>query len=404
MPEQFTIKRAERSQVRLRLAFQAPSGGGKTATSLLIAKGMVEALRARGKLPAHLDDVYIGVLDTERDSASLYSHLVPFDTLVLEPPYSPARYKAAVAELVRVGYPIIILDQITHEWFGEGGVLQMVAQAKGQNDWTKWNGPSQEHDAFIDYMLACPAHIIATMRSKTEYVLQDVEKNGRTVKAPVRIGMQAKQREGTEYEFTTLLDLEVGTNIATCMKDRTELFEVGGKVGRMGPAWGAKLIDWVYSAKAAIHEPEELPEVRALALCEAHKRAVLAAVNLPDLQLVFDKGQKALRGFSITAGAEVIKPLLQQLIDAKDKRKADFEGRGGAMVRDLDPAALGRGDDPAPISPKAVADAVVERIARERGETLFPDLNGAPPPGSGFNHMEDDLPWRDDPPVQAAGR
>ncbi len=62
--DEFKIVRAERTQARLRLALQAPSGGGKTATSLLIARGMVAALQARGKLPTHLDGVYIGLLDT----------------------------------------------------------------------------------------------------------------------------------------------------------------------------------------------------------------------------------------------------------------------------------------------------------------------------------------------------
>lgn len=375
---EFKIKRAERSQVRLRLALQAPSGGGKTATSLLLAKGMVEALRARGKLPEHLDGVYIGVLDTERDSASLYSHLVDFDTLVLEPPYSPARYTAALKELVRVGYPIIICDQITHEWYGEGGVLQMVAQAKGNNDWTKWNGPSQEHDAFIDFLLAMPAHLICTMRSKTEYVL---EANDKGKMVPKRIGMQAKQREGTEYEFTTLLDLEVGTNIVTCLKDRTELFEVGGKVGRMGASWGVKFIDWVYSAKAPINEPEEAPEVRARAMCEAAKRAIERAPNIGDLQIAFDTGQKQLRAFSITAGRDVIAPLLEEVVTAKDARKAAFKGQG-AMVRDLDPAVLNRGDDPAPITPKDIAIHRMNQIVKEKG---------------GFAEFTSDLPWQGNP-------
>ncbi|CAB4223420.1 AAA domain containing protein [uncultured Caudovirales phage] len=391
--EQFVIKRAERSQVRLRLAFQAPSGGGKTATSLLIAAGMVEALRSRGKLPAHLDGVYIGVIDTERDSASLYSHLVGFDTLVLDPPYSPARYKAALAQMVAVGYPIIILDQITHEWYGQGGVLQMVANSKALNDWTKWNGPSQEHDGFIDAILDCPAHVIATMRSKTEYVLQE---NDKGKKVPVRIGMQAKQREGTEYEFTTLLDLEVGTNVATCHKDRTELFKVGEKIGRMGADWGVRLIDWVYSAKGALVEQEVMPAVRARGLCEAAVRSIERTANMGDLAIAFDAGKKSLQAFANVAGRDVIVPLLEEVVAAKDKRKLALSGEG-LRVRDLDPAELSRSVDPAPAPLVDQARAIQEKIARERGPNLFDD---GPPPRdhvpAGVLGMDDDLPWQDD--------
>lgn len=385
--DEFRIVRAERTQARLRLALQGPSGGGKTATSLLIAKGMIQALQARGKLPGHLDGVYIGLLDTERDSAKLYSHLVPFDTLVLEPPYSPARYLGALRALERVGYPVIIADQITHEWYGQGGVLDMVKTSKEFNDFAKWNGPSQEHDAFIDGMLQSPAHLIVTMRSKTAWVLEDrIGKDGKTRKTPVRIGMAAKQREGTEFEFTTVLDLEVGSNNANCLKDRTELFTVGEAIGRMGPAWGEKLIDWVYSAKVA--EPaanEPSPAMRALAVCEAGIRAVNAAPNVPDLAIAFQNAQKAIRACSVDAGAEAVVPLLERLVDAKDLRKDALRpptGEHPAIVKDLDPAELARStESPAP---KTALD-----IARESCEKI-----GAAKPGL-FSTLESDLPWKD---------
>lgn len=325
--EQFVVRRAERTQARLRIALQGASGGGKTATSLLLARGMVEELKRLGKLPEHLE-CHIGLLDTERDSAKLYAHLVPFDTVVLEPPYTVERYLAALTALERVGYPVIVVDQITHEWYGEGGILQQVQaiQAKGGNEFTAWKVPSAEHDRFIDRLLATPAHLIATMRSKTEWILEEVEKNGRRVKVPKRIGMAARQREGTEYEFTTVLDLEVGTNAARCLKDRTELFTVGGQVGRMGPDWGARFIGWVYTSTKP--EPylgaEPTAAERAQALADAGIRAVELAPNLPDLILAFDGAQKQLRALARDAGGEVVRVELDRLIAAKDARKALF--------------------------------------------------------------------------------
>ena len=381
--DDFKIVRAERTQARLRLALQGPSGGGKTATSLLVAKGMVRALEARGKLPSHLDGAFIGLLDTERDSAKLYSHLVPFDTLVLEPPYSPSRYLAALRALERVGYPIIICDQITHEWYGAGGVLDMVRTSKEFNDFAKWNGPSQEHDAFIDGMLQSPAHLIVTMRSKTAWVLEDrIGKDGKSRKTPVRIGMAAKQREGTEFEFTTVLDLAVGTNVATCLKDRTELFTVSDPVGRMGPDWGARFVEWIYSAKVPETIAGPTPAVRALGVCEAGIRAIERCPNIPDLVKVFDDAQKALRACSIDAGVDVVAPLLARLVDAKDVRK-DVLARPPGAVKDLDPAEVARGGkEPAP-APTAV------ELARASCERI-----GAAKPGL-FQEMADDLPWRD---------
>ena len=385
MSEEFKIVRAERTQVRLRIAIQGPSGGGKTGTALLLAKGMVQALQAREKLPGHLDGVYIGLLDTERDSAKLYSHLVPFDTLVLEPPYSPARYLAALRALERVGYPIIITDQITHEWFGPGGVLSMVAAGKSENEWARWNGPSQEHEAFIDGMLQSPAHIIATMRSKTAWVLEDREgRDGRIRKTPVRIGMAPKQREGTEFEFTTVLDLEVPTNQATCTKDRTELFTIGEKVARdasygpsiksmgMGPDWGARFINWVYSAAKPepLRDAEPTPAMRALAVCEAGIRSINACPNVPDLAIAFDQAQKALRAQSITAGADCVVPLLERLVEAKDLRKDFLRPPAGqdhpSIVRDLAPGEVTSAVDPGPPSALDLARGSCEKIAAGR--------------------------------------
>ena len=379
--DEFRIVRAERTQARLRLAYQGPSGSGKTATTLLVAKGMVAALAVRGKLPAHLDGVYIGVLDTERDSAKLYSHLVPFDTLVLEPPYSPKRYLGALRALERVGYPIIIVDQITHEWFGPGGVLSMVAESKATNEFARWNGPSQEHEAFIDGMLQSPAHIMATMRAKTEWVLEEKEVNGRMKKVVTQIGMQAKQREGTEYEFTAAFDLAKPSNIATCLKTRMELFTVGESAGVMGAAWGEKLIEWVYSAKALeAKAPEISPEARALATCEAGIRSLERCTNVPDLAIAFQDAQKAVKAHNTTAGADVVIPLLQRLIDAKDERK-DLLSRPPGIVKDLDSGELVREEPPAP---KTALD-----IARESCEKI-----GAAKPGLFFT-MSDDLPWTD---------
>ena len=448
MLDEFVIKRAERTQVRLRIALQGSSGGGKTATSLLLAKGMVAELERRGVLPDL--PCHIGLLDTERDSAKLYSHLVPFDTIVLQPPYSPDRYLKALRALERAGYSVIIVDQITHEWYGEGGILQMVRESKEFNDFAKWNGPSQAHEQFIDTLLKSPAHLIVTMRSKTAWVLEDeVGRDGKTRKKPKRIGMQAKQREGTEYEFTTLLDLEVGTNAASCLKDRTELFQIGESVGRMSPDWGRKLIEWVYSAKALEPVPEgPSPEERCVAVTDAGIRACERSPNLPDLQAAYGVQVTAIKAFQSNAGAEVVRRELLRLAAAKDARKAALGSMGGnapvassggisaddlvnleTLLSDagvlpadvkaqfgvprLAALSVGQWDAvvtwvvakgaergitlrpiahvpekvEAPASPLDTTRGIMERIGQER-----PGLFAGAPAGSGFEDMPDDIP------------
>lgn len=203
------FQKAERKKSKLRLALTGPSGSGKTYSALLIASGMSSK---------------IAVIDTEKGSASLYSHLVDFDVLELEPPHSPERYREALKLAVQAGYEVVIIDSITHEWSGVGGCLEIndkLANAKYRgNSWSAWNETTPRHRAFIDDLLACPAHIIVTARSKTETAT--VEENGR--KQVKKLGMKTEQRDGIEYEFTTVLDLTHDSHLALASKDRTGIF------------------------------------------------------------------------------------------------------------------------------------------------------------------------------------
>ncbi len=203
------FQKSERKKSRLRLALTGPSGSGKTYSALLIAKGI------GGKT---------AVVDTEKGSASLYTHLTDFDVLELTPPYSPERFIEAVDAAAKAGYQILIIDSITHEWSGVGGSLELVdeiarSKYKGKS-WSAWNEITPRHRKFLDALLSAPLHIIATMRSKTETA--QTEENGR--KKVVKLGMKAEQRESSEYEFTTVLDIVHDGHYAVASKDRTGLF------------------------------------------------------------------------------------------------------------------------------------------------------------------------------------
>nr|DAN69708.1 MAG TPA: AAA domain protein [Caudoviricetes sp.] len=226
------FQKAERKKSKLRLALTGPSGAGKTYGALLVAKGL------GGK---------IAVIDTEKGSAALYSHLVDFDVLELDPPYSPERYKEAVNLAVDNGYSVVIIDSITHEWSGVGGCLEIndkIANAKYRgNTWSAWNETTPRHRAFIDSLLACPANIIVTARSKTETAQVDV--NGR--KQVQKLGMKTEQRDGIEYEFTTVLDLVHDGNFVKPSKDRTGLFPPDADPFRLSEDTGKELVKWLES-------------------------------------------------------------------------------------------------------------------------------------------------------------
>ena len=230
------FKKAERKKAKLRLALSGTSGSGKTYGALQIAKGI------GGK---------VAVLDTERGSASLYADMMDFDVVELGPPYEPERFIEVMDAAAKAGYDILIIDSITHEWKGAGGMLEIVdniARAKFRgNSYAAWNEGDKRHRRFIDAMLHSPLHIIVTMRSKAVYV--EGERNGK--KTIEKQGAAPEQRDGIEYEFTAVLDLTVDGNLAVKSKDRTRLFN---DPFRITEETGRKLRDWLESG-ADLPEP-----------------------------------------------------------------------------------------------------------------------------------------------------
>jgi KaiC/GvpD/RAD55 family RecA-like ATPase len=107
-----TIRKAERRNAKIKLALQGPSGSGKTYSALQIAMGLTE-----------LNNVV--VIDTENYSADLYDHVGDFNVIDLGKPFSPEKYIQAIDDSVKAGMKVIIIDSLSHEWEGEGGILDI---------------------------------------------------------------------------------------------------------------------------------------------------------------------------------------------------------------------------------------------------------------------------------------
>ena len=200
------LQKAQHKQAVIKLALQGPSGSGKTYSSLLLASGLVEGWSQ------------IAVIDTENNSSHLYSHLGNFNVLSLTEPFSPERYIEAIEVCEKAGMKAVIIDSISQEWEGSGGIIETHGNMAG-NSFTNWNKVTPRHNAFVQKMLQSPAHIIATIRSKQDYILTD--KNGKMV--PEKVGLKGVTRDGMDYEFTLVLDLDI-KHQATASKDRTGLF------------------------------------------------------------------------------------------------------------------------------------------------------------------------------------
>ena len=171
------LRQAKRKNAKMKLALQGSAGSGKTYSALLLASGMANW----GK---------IGVIDTENNSAELYSHLGDYNVLQLEKPFTPERYIKAIEICEQAGMEVIIIDSITQEWDGPGGILSIHGAMAG-NSFANWNKVKPMHNKFVQKALESQCHIICTIRTKTDYAM--TEKNGKVV--PEKVGLKGIQNE-----------------------------------------------------------------------------------------------------------------------------------------------------------------------------------------------------------------
>jgi hypothetical protein len=237
------FQKAIRTQARLRMGLDGPSGSGKTYTALVAATALANGGR-------------IAVIDTERNSASLYSDRFSFDVVGLDT-FHPQKYIDMIHVAEESGYTVIVIDSLSHAWEGEGGVLdlhdQAVKRQRTENSFTAWKDVTPIHRALVDAMLQSKCHIIATMRSKTEYVIEAVERNGRVSQQPKKVGMAPVQRQGMEYEFTIVGDLDVDHNLVIS-KSRMEAL-ADQVMTKPDVKFFQKVSDWLNSGVPATTKP-----------------------------------------------------------------------------------------------------------------------------------------------------
>ncbi len=215
------LQKASRKKAKIKMCLNGPSESGKTFSSLLIANGLCN------------DWSKIAVIDSENHSSELYSHLGSYNVLNLTS-YSPENYVQAIEACGLAGMQVIIIDSITHEW---EFLLEAHASLQG-NSFANWQKIGLRHKQFIQSILSYKAHVIVTTRTKQDYVLN--ERNGKMV--PEKIGLKAIQREGLDYEFTLVFDLNM-KNSATASKDRTGLF-FGKAEQKLSIETGRDIYNW----------------------------------------------------------------------------------------------------------------------------------------------------------------
>lgn len=230
------FKKATKFESKLRLALAGPSGSGKTYTALTLA----HALANGGG---------VAVIDTERGSASKYADAFPeFDVQELDT-FHPNNYINAIHEAEAAGYAVLVIDSLSHAWNGPGGLLEQVEaitkRSKNGSSFNAWGEATPLQNKLIDAITRSKLHIICTMRTKTEYV---IEPNQYGKSAPRKVGTAPVQRADVEYEFDVYADLDVDNTLIIHKSRCSEL--ANAVISKPGPEVAETLKAWLSGAPA----------------------------------------------------------------------------------------------------------------------------------------------------------
>lgn len=262
------FQKAIKQEAKLRLAIAGPSGSGKTFTALKIAKGL------GGK---------VAFVDTEHGSASKYADLFDFDVMNMDAPFHPDRFITAIQDAQTAGYATIVLDSLSHAWTGSGGLLEVVdqiaARSQSKNTFAAWKEGTPIYNRLVDAIIQSNVHVIAAVRSKQDYVLIEKESSGgKKYMAPEKVGMAPIQRDGFEYEFDVMLNMD---NDNTAVVTKTRCPELAGGVYRKpGEEVSSILSRWLTGAEK---QPLTLEQAKAFVNSEGVKYGDMTSEKLAEI-------------------------------------------------------------------------------------------------------------------------
>jgi len=310
------FKKAVKSQARARIAIIGPSGSGKTYTALRIAQGLAGP------------DGRIAVIDTERGSASKYADEFEFDVLELET-FHPQHYIEAITAAEQTGYEVLIIDSLSHAWAGKEGILELVDQetlrSQSKNAFTEgWRKATPLHNRLVDTMLQSKLHLIVTLRTKTEYVLEKDERTGKTV--PNKVGLAPVQRDGLEYEFDIVADMTLDHHFIVT-KTRCRALD-GAIINKPGAELGDVIKAWLSDGQPVPTIPEKEtptppPSKSNTALATQKQRKMIFAVAREQNISNDDLKAYIIATYGVTSTTELTTRQASELIDRL--KKGDIE-------------------------------------------------------------------------------
>lgn len=219
------FKPAAREAVKARIALHGPAGSGKTYTALTIA--------------SHLADK-VAAIDTEHGRMKEHARRFKFNHFAPER-FDPRELTRLLAQAGAAGFGAVVIDSLSHYWMGTGGALEFVdahEKDRGGKFSAGWKEFRPIEQAMLDAILAYPGHVIVTMRVKTAYVVETVGSKS----VPRKVGLKPEQREGIEYEFGIVAELD-RDHVMTVTKSTCEDL-MDAQITKPGPETAAIIAEW----------------------------------------------------------------------------------------------------------------------------------------------------------------
>ena len=188
-----SFSRAVRGDVGLIVVLSGGTGSGKTMSALRLAQGIV------GRAGT------FALIDTESGRARHYAPRAGeepnfvdsfrFDHCDLRAPFAPLAYTEAIRAADSAGYPVIVVDSLSHVWAGDGGVLdaheseldRMAGEDERKREACKmaaWVRPKMEHKSMVQRLLQVRAHLVLCLRAEEK--IEMIREDGRLKVIPKR--------------------------------------------------------------------------------------------------------------------------------------------------------------------------------------------------------------------------
>jgi hypothetical protein len=168
-----TFRPAVRERLPLLLGLAGGTGSGKTYSALELAKGIAQGAR-------------FAVIDSENGRAKHYADIFDFDHGEIRAPFRPQTYTDAIVAADAAGYPVVVVDSTSHEWYGDGGCLDWHDEIMGtdqRKNITAWIEPKKAHKHMVTRLLQMSAHVILCFRAEEKVEVGTDDRGKMTVTA-----------------------------------------------------------------------------------------------------------------------------------------------------------------------------------------------------------------------------